>query len=237
MRTKVSITCLFAALSINAFAIEGHHADAHPSLFHAVKLEADVGASRNGALTTWDLDGWIGGDYNKLWLKSEGEVLEGETPERAEYWAMYSRNVAQFWDAQLGIRYDEQPYSTSYLVAGFEGLAPYLFETEAHLFVSEDGDVTARIRQENDLLITQKLITQPYVEVNFSVQDIPQQQVGLGITSGEFGLQTRYEITRKIAPYLDVRYERKFGETSTITRADGENSDDLIASIGLRLMF
>lgn len=237
MHIKIIITSIIAALPITAFAIEGHPADAHPSLFHAIRLETDVGASRDGTLTTWDLDGWVGGDYNKLWLKSEGEVLEGKTPERTEYWAMYSRNIAEFWDTQIGIRYNDQPNSTSYLVAGFEGLAPYLFETEAHLFVSDDGDVSARIRQENDLLITQKLIAQPYVEVNFSAQDIPEQEIGSGLTSGEFGIQTRYEITRKFAPYVDVRYERKFGETSAIARKDSENRDDVIASIGLRLMF
>lgn len=215
-----------------------NHAEEHgQQIFHAIRLETDVGASREGTLSTWDLDGWIGGDINKLWLKSEGESLEGKTPERAEYWAMYSRNVATFWDAQVGIRYDDQPNSTAYLVTGFEGLAPYLFETEAHLFVSEDGDVTARFRQENDLLITQKLITQPYFEVNFSAQDVPEQEMGAGLTSGEIGIQTRYEITRKFAPYIDIRHEHKFGETSSIAKKLGENQDDTIASIGLRLMF
>ena len=122
-------------------------------------------------------------------------------------------------------------------MAGLEGLAPYLFETEAHLFVSDSGDVSARIRQENDLLITQKLITQPYFELNLSAQDVPEQEIGAGITSGEIGIQTRYEITRKFAPYVDLRYERKFGETSTIAKKHGENQDDAIASVGLRLMF
>jgi copper resistance protein B len=150
---------------------------------------------------------------------------------------MYSRNVAEFWDAQVGIRYDEQPNSTAYMVAGFEGLAPYFFETEAHLFVSDEGDVSARIRQENDLLITQKLIAQPYIEVNFSAQDVLEQEIGAGLTSGEFGIQTRYEITRKFAPYIDARYERKFGETSNIAKEHGENQDDFIASVGLRVMF
>ena len=216
---------------------ENHAMEHGGQIFHAMRLETDVGASRNGTLSTWDLDGWIGGDVNKLWLKSEGESLDGKTPERAEYWAMYSRNVATFWDTQVGVRFDEQPNSTTYFVAGVNGLAPYLFETEAHFFVSEKGDVTARLRQENDLLITQKLITQPYFEVNFSAQDVPEQELGAGLTSGEFGIQTRYEITRKFAPYINLRYERKFGETSSIAQKNGENQDDAIASVGLRLMF
>lgn len=234
-------TAIFMVLTQSTLATENthkNHTKEHDSrIFHAIRLETDIGASRNGTLSTWDLNGWMGGDINKLWIKSEGESLEGNTPEKAEYWAMYSRNITTFWDGQIGIRYDEQPNSTSYMVVGFQGLAPYLFETEAHLFVSEDGDVIARLRQENDLLITQKLITQPYFEVNFSAQDVPEQEIGAGLTSGEFGIQTRYEITRKFAPYIDLRYERKFGETSTIVKQQSEDRDDVIASIGLRFLF
>lgn len=233
----IAMTITLAQPTLATESKHNHAAEHSSQIFHAITLETDVGSRRDGTLYTWDLDGWIGGDINKLWLKSEGEVLEGNTPEHAEYWAMYSRNIATFWDGQVGIRYDDKPNSTAYLVTGFEGLAPYLFETEMHLFVSDEGDVAAKFRQENDLLITQKLITQPYFEVNFSAQDVPEQEIGAGLTRGEFGIQTRYEITRKFAPYIDLRYERKFGETSAIAKKQGEDQDDAIASAGLRLMF
>ena len=122
-------------------------------------------------------------------------------------------------------------------MTGFEGLAPYFFETEAHLFVSDEGDVSARLRQENDFLITQRLILQPYLEANFYAQDVADKEIGAGLSNGEIGLQTRYEITRKFAPYLDLRYERKFGETSSIAKSNGEDNNDFIAAIGLRIMF
>ena len=243
MHTKslFAVTAVILFLAQPTLAAESahtNHTEEHDSqIFHAIRLETDVGGSKNGTLSKWDLDGWVGGDINKLWLKSEGESLDGKTPEKAEYWAMYSRNVATFWDAQVGIRYDDKPTSTTYFTAGFDGLAPYHFETEAHLFVSDKGDVSARIKQRNDLLITQRLITQPYFEVNLSAQDVPEQKIGAGLTSGEIGIQTRYEITRKFAPYVDLRYERKFGETATIAKKSGENQDDAIASVGLRLMF
>ena len=208
----------------------------HNQLFHAFRLETDYGAGTEGPVASWDFDGWIGGDYNKLALKIEGEHGEGKL-EQAEFWALYSRNVATFWDLQAGIRHDTQPISTTYFVFGTEGLAPYFFETEAHLFLSEDGDLSARISQENDFLITQRLILQPYAEIELSAQDIPEKSIGAGLTHGEIGLQTRYEITRKVAPYVDFRYERKFGETSSIAKDEGEDNDDFIAAVGLRLMF
>ncbi|PIR33660.1 MAG: copper resistance protein CopB [Alphaproteobacteria bacterium CG11_big_fil_rev_8_21_14_0_20_44_7] len=233
LTTFLALTTLQPAL---ASEVESHKAEHGGQIFHAFRLEADVGAGQDDPIASWDFDGWIGGDVNKLWLKSEGEVADGNT-EQAEFWALYSRNVATFWDAQIGIRHDTQPESTSYLALGVEGLAPYFFETEAHLFVSDEGDVSARIRQENDFLITQRLIIQPYVEANLYAQDVADQEVGAGLANAEFGLQTRYEITRKFAPYVDLRYERKFGETSSIAKKNGEDNDDFIASIGLRLMF
>ncbi len=235
MRTESFLAVfLVSLLPVSAYA-EEKHAD-HPTVFHAFRLETDIGDSREGTLASWDFNGWVGSDYNKLWLKSEGEHVEGDTHE-AEFWAMYSRNVADFWDTQVGLRHDTQPHSTTYLVAGFEGLAPYFFETEAHLFLSEDGDVSARLRQENDLLITQRLILQPYLEVNLSARDVPKRDVGAGLVDAEIGLQTRYEITRKFAPYVDVRYERKFGQTADFAKQASEHHDDFIVGAGLRFMF
>lgn len=236
----VSIAALIALLTLQpAWAADEHddHKDEHGGqVFHMFRLEADYGAGQHDAIASWEFDGWVGTDDNKLWLKSEGEVEDGNT-EQAEFWALYSRNVATFWDAQIGFRHDTQPESTSYLALGMNGLAPYFFETEAHLFVSDEGDVSARLRQENDFLITQRFILQPYLEANLFAQDVPDQEVGAGLADAEIGLQARYEITRKFAPYVDIRYERKFGETSSIAKKNGGDNDDIIASVGLRLMF
>lgn len=236
MRTKFLLTALFiTALSGGASAEDmGHH---HVSpVFHAFRLETDYGGSKSGPVGNWDLDGWIGGDINKLWLKSEGEYVDGET-ESAEFWALYSRNIAIFWDFQAGLRHDTRPLSTSYAVIGFTGLAPYFFETEAHLFLSDDGDVSARLRGETDFLFTQNLILQPYAEANIFAQDVANQDVGAGLAGAHAGLQLRYEFTRKFAPYVDVHYGRKFGETSSIAERHGEDKDDAALTFGLRVMF
>ncbi|TKW61114.1 MAG: copper resistance protein B [Blastochloris viridis] len=203
--------------------------------YHMMRLETDYGAGPHGNFGRWDLDGWIGTDENKLWLKSEGEQGKSKL-EDAEFWAMYSRNVATFWDVQAGIRHDE-PDSTTYAVFGVNGLAPYWFETEAHMFVSDKGDVSARLREENDFLLTQKLIAQPYAEINLYAQDVPEKHVGAGISDGKIGLQTRYEFTRKFAPYVDFSYGRKFGETAAIAKTNGEDNNEFIGAVGLRLMF
>lgn len=229
-------TCLLFLISTPSFAAHSHKQEHGGQVFHKFQLETDYGAGQDGAVASWDFDGWVGKDDNKLWLMSEGEKNDGTT-EQSEFWAMASHTISTFWDVQAGVRHDTQPESTTYLIFGFDGLAPYFFDTEAHLFISDDGDVSARIRQENDFLVTQRLILQPYVEINLFAQDVEEQQKGAGLSNAEIGLQTRYETTRTIAPYLDLRYERKFGETASLARQEGEGRDDFITSAGLRLMF
>ncbi len=225
---------LLLGSALPANAQEPH--DHGTKTFHAFQLEADRGYGRNEMVSSWDFKGWIGKDRDKLALKSEGEK-EGGHLKQAEFWGMYSRNASEFWDAQVGLRHDTQREGTSYLVMGFEGLAPYFLDTQIHFFISHKGDASARLRQETDLLITQQLVAEPYVEVNAFVQDVPEQHVKGGFSSLELGLKTRYEVTRKFAPYLDLRYERKLGATSGIAQGSGEHRDDFIAALGIRLIF
>ena len=120
-------------------------------------------------------------------------------------------------------------------MAGFQGLAPHFFETEARLFVSEEADVAFRFEQTYDLPFTQRLILQPHIELNAYAQDIPELGVGAGIADVEAGLQLRFEFTRKFAPYADLVYERKLGETSQITRKSGEDVENTTIRLGLRI--
>jgi len=250
MRTKVFCSALLAmAASLAAvpvFADQPPAIDAMANMhkdgvYHHFVLETDLSRHNGTGTTQWDLDGWMGGDLNKLWLKSEGEITGGKT-RGAEAWVLYSRNIATHWDAQGGIRYDIKPdlpgaKSHTYLVVGVTGLAPYWFETEAHLFVRDDGAVSARLRQENEWLLTQRLIMKPRLEVNLNTRKDPVAGLGTGITDASLGLQTRYEFRREFAPYLDVTYRQKYGATAGYARARGEKPTETRASAGIRWMF
>lgn len=246
MRISVTMAAamLAAAVPELVWATDDQHEDMSAEMmaehgggvFHMFRLELDAGTANGDTASSWDLDGWVGTDEDKLWIKSEGEVEKGGT-EEAEVWALYSRNISTFWDVQGGIRYDFEPEPTAYLAVGFEGLAPYFFETGAHLFISDKGNLSARIRRENDLLITQRFVLQHYAEANLYLQDAIESETGSGLGEAEIGLQGRYEFTRKFAPYVDIRYGRKFGETSRIAESNGEDSGQLTTSVGVRLMF
>jgi copper resistance protein B len=186
----------------------------------------------------WEAQGWIGTDYDKLFLKSEGEQPLDGPLEKAEVQVLYSRLITDFFDAQVGVRYDFEPDpERAYAVLGLQGLAPQFFEVDAALFVSEKGDVSARFEAEYDLLITQRLVLQPRAELNVAVQEVDELGLGSGPTDFELGVRLRYEITREFAPYIGVHYERDLFDTADFTRNEGEEVGAVFFVAGVRLFF
>ncbi|MGB7518371.1 MAG: copper resistance protein B [Spirulinaceae cyanobacterium] len=190
----------------------------------------------------WDILSWVGGDYERLWIKSEGEVGLDTGDGEAELQLLYGRLISPFWDLQAGLRY-EQLYSSEggpgrvFGVIGIQGLTPYFFEVDAALFVSQEGDVSARLAAEYQLLLSQKLILQPEFETNIALQTVEEFGVGSGINDVELGLRLRYEFNRQFAPYVGVNWTRKLGDTANFSRAEGDSVDNFAVVGGFRLLF
>jgi copper resistance protein B len=191
----------------------------------------------------WDAEGWYGGDFNRFWFKTEGEqTVQGPSAGRAEIHGYYSRLIAPFWDAQIGLRYDQlwepgNDPSRFFAAIGVQGFAPYRFEVTPALFISEEGDFSARLTTSKEYRITQRLVAQGRFETEIAAQDVPKFGVGEGFNSVELGLRLRYEIRREFAPYIGVSWERKLGQTADFARQAGENPDVLHFVVGLRLWF
>lgn len=186
----------------------------------------------------WEGDAWFGGDYDKLWFKSEGEGEFGGRLESAEVQALWSRAILPFFDFQVGVRHDFRPRpDRTHLAVGLLGLAPYWFEIDAAAFLSTQGDLTARFEAEYDQRITNRLFIQPRVEFDLAAQDVPELGVGSGLSSAEFGLRLRYQFVPEFAPYIGVGYERRFGDTARLARAEGEDVGGWSLLLGLRAWF
>lgn len=185
----------------------------------------------------WDGEFWYGGDINRLTIKSEGEGTFREDAE-GEVQALYSRAVGPYFNLQAGVRQDFAPGpDRTYATIGFEGLAPYWFDVEGALFLSDKGDLLGRLEGYYDQRITQRLILQPRVELNLSAQDVPSSLLGSGLTDAEAGLRLRYEISREFAPYVGVSWERRFGDTARYSRAAGEGTGGFSLVAGIRAWF
>jgi copper resistance protein B len=212
-------------------------AEDDPLLFKAMINQLELRMTSGDDAFIWDAEAWLGKDLDKLWLKTEGEYVGGDT-EDAEIQALYSRAIAPFWDFQAGWRGDFRPRpDRHWLTAGFRGVAPYFFEVDAAIFIGDSGRTAARIELEYEILFTQRWVLTPEFETNLYGEKDPERGVGSGLSDVEFGIRLRYEIRREFAPYVGVNWWKKFGDTADFARAAGGDTDDVQILLGLRAWF
>jgi copper resistance protein B len=215
----------------------GHevHDSALNSFFIFEKLEwqdADDGSALN-----WEAQGWIGGDVDRLWLRTEGERTNGKT-EEAEVHALWGHAISPWWDLVGGVRQDFKPGDPQTWAAfGIQGLALYNFEAKATAYLGEGGQTAARLEGDYDILLTNKLILQPTAEFNFYGKNDPQRGVGSGLSESEVGLRLRYEIRPQFAPYVGVTWNRSYGKTADYAREEGEDNSEARLVVGVRVWF
>jgi len=216
--------------------------DKFRAFFLIQQLEYRFGQDADDQLG-WRAQGWVGYDYDKLWLRTEGKaIFEGTDHGESENDLLYSRLITPFWYAQAGVQYanewDDGDYTDRWSgVLAVQGLAPGMFEVETSLYVSQDADVTMRLEAEYDLRLTQRLVLQPRTELRFAAQDVPERNLGAGMTNADVELRLRYEIKREFAPYIGVGYHRLVGETSSLARAAGADPEEFLLFVGLRVAF
>lgn len=199
---------------------------------------AEYRARKAGEGYLWDGEAWVGGDIDRVWLKSEGEGRFGTALEKAEFQALYSHAVDPYWNVQAGIRHDVgRGPSGSYATVAIEGLAPYWFDVEGALFLSDKGDMLARVEGYYDQRISNFVTLQPRIEANVSAQKVPETGMGSGLTDLEAGLRLRYEGRRELAPYIGVSWERQFGGTARFSRERGDDTGGFSVVAGVRSWF
>lgn len=188
------------------------------AVYQYTQLELDAARSRGSVEGTIAGEGWVGTDYNRLWWQTAAE-REGGRLDNADLQLLYGRYVRHFWDAQVGYRRVFRPGGGNYLVAGFQGLAPYRFEVATWGALSDRGRVSFRGETAYELLWTQRLISRPALSADiFTSSDPAYGQRGAGLGDVEVRLPTRYEFSRQFAPYAEVRYTRRTPGEEALSR-------------------
>ncbi len=208
-----------------------------PVMFYVLLDQFEWVDTDEGSALNWEGLGWLGDDNQRLWLRSEGEYADGET-ENAELQLLYGRPLARWWDWVAGVRHDFKPGpSQTWLGAGVQGLAPYWFESQATVYLGEGGQTNLRLEVEYELLITQQIVLQPLVELNFFAKNDIDRGIGSGLAVAEAGLRLRYEIRREIAPYIGLSWHRLYGKTANLARLQGESVKETTLVAGIRLWY
>jgi copper resistance protein B len=185
----------------------------------------------------FEAQAWIGYDLDKMGLKTEAERVAGAY-ESLELQLLYSKAISPFWNIQFGARRDFKPEpERNWGVIGFQGVAPYYLEIDTALFIGESGRTALRLEVEYELMLTQRLVLIPEIELNFFGKTDEETESGSGLSNSEVGLRLAYEIRREFSPYIGVNWERKYGTTASFAKDDGESTHDAQLVIGVSAWF
>ncbi|MCD1630908.1 copper resistance protein B [Marinobacter shengliensis] len=191
-------------------------------------------------LGVWNADAFYGTDELKLRWISKGEYsLKERAYESLENQLVGQIPISEFFDAKAGVRFDtpEGPDRT-YAVLGVAGLAPQWFEVDANLYVSNEGETSAELDAEYELLLTNYWILSATLDATVAFSEDREIGIGKGLVSTGTGLRLRYDlIDRAFSPYVGVVHERKYGDSADFARAEGGGTEDWFAVIGARIVF
>ncbi|MCG8518892.1 MAG: copper resistance protein B [Pseudomonadales bacterium] len=191
-------------------------------------------------LGVWKADLFYGTDeFKARWLSNGEYAIDEQAYHTLENQLVGQVPVSEFFDAKAGIRFDtpEGPDRT-YAVVGLSGLAPQWFEIDASLYASQDGDVSAELDAEYELLITNHWILVASVDASVAFSEDREIGVGKGLVSTETGLKLSYDlIDRSFSPYIGVVHERKYGDTAELARDQSSGIEDWFAVVGARVSF
>ena len=197
--------------------------------------EQEFLSGNGGQGWNWHLQGTYGGDLDKLWLRTQGLGVDGETDPTTGIEALWWRGYSAFWGTLVGIRQDFGPGARTWLAFGIEGLSPYWFELQATGYVGDDGRLSARLKTSYDLLFTNRLILAAALESNAYSKAESDRALEAGVGNVEIGLRLRYEFRRKFAPYVGYVWERSFAGTADLRRADAHPVTEHRLVVGVRL--
>jgi len=205
---------------------------------HSLRIDELESQQTDGDdVLAWKAHAWLGRSFDKLAIRTEGEQ-RGDATDHAELQLLWSHTIARWWDLVAGARFDVQPTPTrTWAAVGVAGIAPYRFDIEATAFVADGGDSAARVEATYELLITQRWILEPRLELEWYGQDEAALGLASGLARSEGGLRLRYEVSREVAPYVGVVQERRIGGSADLVRASGGDSTDTRLVAGLRLRF
>lgn len=215
----------------------GHavHDDMLQSFVLVDQLEWQRGDGTSGV--SWDSAGWLGGDRHRLWFRTEGDS-DGGRLNAGEAHALYGRPMARWWDLVVGLRQDIRPGpAQTWAAIGIQGLAPYRFEIEATTYVGAGGRTALRLDTEYQLLLTQRLVLQPRLQLEAFGKNDPERDAAAGLATIEPGLGLRYEFRRELAPYLGITWPRKVGGTADLASSRGERTTETRVVLGPRFWF
>jgi len=210
---------------------------ADESAFRAI-LGDRVEYSNDSDNVVYDLQGWYGSTYDRFVAKAEGDIPNGRFLESQTH-LLWGQATSPYFDTQIGARFDQYDdgQNRQWLAFGLQGLAPYWFELDITAYLGQGGRTAVSMESEYDLLLTQKLILQPRVEMTWNGKSDSANDLGSGLSDLSIGLRLHYELSRQLAQYMGVEWSDNYGDTADYVKMEGGETSDIRLVAGTRFWF
>lgn len=217
--------------------LPGHQVHDHVLNWAVIVDQLESQHFESSSAFKWNATAWVGGDIDRLWLRTEGEREQGKT-HKAELQALWGHAISPWWELVGGLRQDFKPASgQAWAAFGLQGTPLYGLELEATAYAGERQQSALRLEAAYAILLTNRWILEPNLEANFFGRNDASHEQGAGLADSEFGLRLRYEISRGFAPYVGVSFERLHGNRADQAREDGDDLGQTRLVAGIRLRF
>lgn len=193
------------------------------------------------ALAVWNSDVFYGSRELKARWLFEGEwAPEAEKFESIENRLLVEKRVSDAFSVRAGIRIDtpEEGPAKNFGIFGFTQALSERLELESNLYLGEDTEVLLEMALGYEILITKRLRLSISTETLFVGSEDVQNGIGQGISSTETDLRVAYKISdTAFEPYIGIIHEREWGDTAYFSRESGDDIEEMMAVIGIRLEF
>ncbi len=210
---------LSTALLLCGIIVSGFAASSQSPLYSKLTMDSLEKQGNKDKSISWSGNFWVGTELNKVYFYSEGEKPKSSSS-KSENQLVVSHAISPYWDVQLGVGYDKnQGAHQIWGVVGLKGMLPYFIETRATLLAGNDT-VGLRLEAEYKALITQKLSLTPSISTALYSNDIPDMELGKGLSNITASLRLNYEITRQLVPYIGAQWSKNYGNTNNFNPTD-----------------
>ncbi|CAI8899773.1 MULTISPECIES: copper resistance protein B [Pseudomonas] len=217
--------------------LPGHQVHDRQSNWAVIVEQLEYQNFDSSSALNWNANAWIGGDIDRLWLRTEGEREQGVT-HKAELQALWGHAISPWWELVGGLRQDFKPASgQTWAAFGIQGTPLYGLELEATLYAGERQQTALRLESSYAILLSNRWILEPSLEANFYGRNDATRDQGSGLADSEIGLRLRYEITRGFAPYLGISFNRAYGNNAEQIRDEHGDIGQTRLVAGVRLRF
>lgn len=105
------------------------------------------------------------------------------------------------------------------------------------IFIGKAGRTAFRFNGEYEILITQRVILTPEIEMNVYGKSDPENGIGSGLADLSTELRLGYRITRELSSYMGISWTKKMGDTADYVKEESGEVSETQFVVGIRAWF